>query len=434
MCGALIGTSRPAPALGPRRDDGVRGPARGDRRLVDRRMSTRTIVLAVCLGLAAGVLSGLFGVGGGILFVPTLVALGLGQVEAAATSLLAIIPTAAVGTWRQARYGNLRVRPALILGRGVDRGSRARRPGRDLAPRARSPPALRRAARRRRGAARVARHPVCVRATLKRGETRLPPRRAAPRRPRRVDCRRGAAATGGSGDRADHARRAGRSAGPDLPLDRGAPAGGAGPARVRLSRRTARSCGSGPPTPGSSRRPGTPRAPRRTSGALAVSLFGGEITVESLDLRASVAAGSVSASGNVVGLDVTGLTVLGQLITPPRTSSSRSPTGEASRCLGSRSRRWQKPPRSASASVTALRVKLIADHGGFAAGSVIEIGAVTAAATAAPAVDAPDRQPTTPARDEHARRRPVIPPDAPREPGTSIPGAPARARPARSLR
>ena len=79
-------------------------------------MSTTTIVLALCLGLAAGVLSGLFGVGGGILFVPALVALGLGQVEASATSLLAVVPTAAVGTWRQARYGNLRVRPALVIG------------------------------------------------------------------------------------------------------------------------------------------------------------------------------------------------------------------------------------------------------------------------------------------------------------------------------
>ena len=79
-------------------------------------MSTTTIVLAVLLGLAAGVMSGLFGVGGGILFVPTLIALGLGQVEAAATSLLAIVPTAGVGVWRQARYGNLRVRPALIVG------------------------------------------------------------------------------------------------------------------------------------------------------------------------------------------------------------------------------------------------------------------------------------------------------------------------------
>lgn len=79
-------------------------------------MSSTTVILAVCLGLVAGVMSGLFGVGGGILFVPLLVALGLGQVEAAATSLLAIVPTAAAGTWRQARYGNLRPRPALIIG------------------------------------------------------------------------------------------------------------------------------------------------------------------------------------------------------------------------------------------------------------------------------------------------------------------------------
>ena len=79
-------------------------------------MSTSTIILAVCLGLVAGMMSGLLGVGGGILFVPLLVALGLGQVEAAATSLLAIIPTAAVGALRQSRYGNLRVRAALIIG------------------------------------------------------------------------------------------------------------------------------------------------------------------------------------------------------------------------------------------------------------------------------------------------------------------------------
>jgi uncharacterized membrane protein YfcA len=79
-------------------------------------MSAATIVLAVGLGVVAGVMSGLFGVGGGILFVPMLVALGLGQVEAAATSLLAVVPTASIGTWRQARYGNLRLRQALIVG------------------------------------------------------------------------------------------------------------------------------------------------------------------------------------------------------------------------------------------------------------------------------------------------------------------------------
>jgi uncharacterized protein len=79
-------------------------------------VSGTTILLAVLLGLTAGVMSGLFGVGGGILFVPTLLLLGLGQVEATATSLLAIVPTAAVGIWRQARFGNLRVRPALVIG------------------------------------------------------------------------------------------------------------------------------------------------------------------------------------------------------------------------------------------------------------------------------------------------------------------------------
>ena len=75
-----------------------------------------TYVLAAVLGVAAGVLSGLFGVGGGILFVPTLTALGLTQVHAEASSLLAIIPTVLVGVWRQQRYGNVRWRPAAIIG------------------------------------------------------------------------------------------------------------------------------------------------------------------------------------------------------------------------------------------------------------------------------------------------------------------------------
>ena len=68
------------------------------------------------LGLGAGILSGLFGVGGGILFVPALVALGLTQLDAEATSLLAILPTVATGLWRQQRYGNTRWRASLVLG------------------------------------------------------------------------------------------------------------------------------------------------------------------------------------------------------------------------------------------------------------------------------------------------------------------------------
>ncbi len=76
-----------------------------------------TIVLVVVIGLVAGVLAGLFGVGGGILFVPTLtLGLGLTQLHAEASSLLAIIPTVVAGTWRQLSYGNVRWRPALVIG------------------------------------------------------------------------------------------------------------------------------------------------------------------------------------------------------------------------------------------------------------------------------------------------------------------------------
>ena len=75
------------------------------------------LLLAGVIGLVAGVLAGLFGVGGGILFVPTLtLVLGLTQIHAEASSLLAILPTAAAGAWRQRSYGNVRWRPALILG------------------------------------------------------------------------------------------------------------------------------------------------------------------------------------------------------------------------------------------------------------------------------------------------------------------------------
>ena len=77
---------------------------------------SESFALAIALGFAAGILAGLFGVGGGILFVPTLLALGLTQLHAEATSLMAILPTAAAGTWRQSRYGNLRWRSAGVLG------------------------------------------------------------------------------------------------------------------------------------------------------------------------------------------------------------------------------------------------------------------------------------------------------------------------------
>ena len=75
------------------------------------------MIVAIVMGAAAGVISGLLGVGGGILFVPALtLALSLSQVKAEATSLLAIIPVALVGAARQYRYGNVRMGEGVVLG------------------------------------------------------------------------------------------------------------------------------------------------------------------------------------------------------------------------------------------------------------------------------------------------------------------------------
>jgi uncharacterized membrane protein YfcA len=75
------------------------------------------VVAAILIGFAAGVTSGMLGVGGGIIFVPGLAfVLGLSQLAAESTSLLAIVPVAIVGAWRQRGYGNVRLRDGLLLG------------------------------------------------------------------------------------------------------------------------------------------------------------------------------------------------------------------------------------------------------------------------------------------------------------------------------
>lgn len=74
-------------------------------------------LLVIALGIAAGAVAGVFGVGGGIIFVPTLtLVLGLSQLTAEATSLLAIIPVALLGSWRQTRSGTVRWRDATVIG------------------------------------------------------------------------------------------------------------------------------------------------------------------------------------------------------------------------------------------------------------------------------------------------------------------------------
>jgi uncharacterized protein len=78
-------------------------------------MANELAVIAV--GLGAGIIAGMLGVGGGALFAPALVYfLGESQLHAEATSLVAIVPTALAGAWSQQRYGNLRLGEGVTLG------------------------------------------------------------------------------------------------------------------------------------------------------------------------------------------------------------------------------------------------------------------------------------------------------------------------------
>jgi len=73
-------------------------------------------LIAALLGLAAGVVSAVFGVGGGLIFVPTLIFLGKDSHVAVATSLAAMVPVILMGSWRQTRYGTVRWRDSVVIG------------------------------------------------------------------------------------------------------------------------------------------------------------------------------------------------------------------------------------------------------------------------------------------------------------------------------
>jgi uncharacterized protein len=74
-------------------------------------------VAAAILGFGGGILGGMLGVGGGILFVPAVaVFLDQSQIEAEAASLVAIVPVAIIGAWRQRRFGNVRLGDGIWVG------------------------------------------------------------------------------------------------------------------------------------------------------------------------------------------------------------------------------------------------------------------------------------------------------------------------------
>ena len=82
-------------------------------------MTPLEILELLAIGLAAGLLAGLLGIGGGVVMVPAMVLImGLDQHVAQGTSLLVIIPAAAAGSFTHHRHGRLALRDAAALAVG----------------------------------------------------------------------------------------------------------------------------------------------------------------------------------------------------------------------------------------------------------------------------------------------------------------------------
>ncbi len=172
--------------------------------------------------------------------------------------------------------------------------------------------------------------------------------------------------------------------------------------------------------------PGATASAEALTSVVAVTLFGGEITIASVATHATAAAGSATASADTSSSQVQGLVVLGQP-TPATTTApvALADWGTLEVLVSSTQAQTQgKAPKSAAATVVGIRVKLTADHGGLPTGSEIDVGAATAAAVQAPEAATTVTTTTTPKKStpsapvaDHSGRRIV-------EPGSSIPGAP----------
>ena len=175
--------------------------------------------------------------------------------------------------------------------------------------------------------------------------------------------------------------------------------------------------------------PGVSASAEASVRALAVSVLGGEVVAQSITVHSGAAAGPAGATGDVGRSTITGLVVLGQAVTP--TGNVQLPLADWGTLdvLGVSSSTSDEP-RSAESAVTGLRVRLNAEHAGLPPGTEIVVGLTTAQAVALTAAVSPSRppkrEPSAGARagspDGGPPRRPA--PNAPREPGRSIPGAP----------
>jgi len=78
-------------------------------------------ILYIIIGLAAGVLSGLVGIGGGVVIVPALLLVAkMSPLTATGTSIGALLlPVGALGAWEYHRNGNLEIRASSLLALGL---------------------------------------------------------------------------------------------------------------------------------------------------------------------------------------------------------------------------------------------------------------------------------------------------------------------------
>jgi murein DD-endopeptidase MepM/ murein hydrolase activator NlpD len=172
--------------------------------------------------------------------------------------------------------------------------------------------------------------------------------------------------------------------------------------------------------------PGAAASGEAITSTVAVTLFGGEITISSVSTHATAAAGAVTASADTSASQVQGLQILGQAAAVTTTAPiALADWGTLELLVSTTSTRTEgKAPKSAEASVIGVRLKLTADHDGLPAGSEIDLGTATAAALEAPQTQTPTTTVTSPAKGKPsapvARRsgRKLV------EPGSSIPGAP----------
>jgi uncharacterized membrane protein YfcA len=90
----------------------------------DEGLMSDPTVLYIAIGLAAGVLSGIFGIGGGVVIVPALIYLGgFTQHRATGTSLAVLLPPIGIGAmWEYYRHDNVNVPAAMVIAAAVFAG------------------------------------------------------------------------------------------------------------------------------------------------------------------------------------------------------------------------------------------------------------------------------------------------------------------------